>query len=280
MVPLPWSWQLRWHMEQVISHSADEVSPAQVAHTHSVCVCVSISIPYRRCECECRRGSNKFLLLHEICLHSRENKSEKYYVSLILRITKRKPNQFNGISCIFLRFSNGISCIFLRFSNPHYSWFLCLIFSRFDWFIKLEITFAPPPLQLSLHFRLTNTFVTFFVMHSPPPAVSAVFLICRNWSVSNCKLLIDSPHKKVPEEAEASWLKPNYAAKRGNFKCVLNIYDFVSEQAKTRPQVWKVLRERKKKKRDAKILSTKLCCLAQQRKAARKQEENEAKKES
>lgn len=33
------------------------------------------------------------------------------------------------------------------------------------------------------------------------------------------------------------------------------------------------------RKKDAKILSTKLCCLAQ-RKAARKQEENEEKKES
>lgn len=27
-------------MEQVISHSADEVSPAQVTHTYSVCVCL------------------------------------------------------------------------------------------------------------------------------------------------------------------------------------------------------------------------------------------------
>lgn len=164
----------------------------------------------------------------------------------------------------------------IRITLDSFVSFFRVLIGSLNWKLLLPL---PPP-QLSLHFRLTNTFVTFFVMHSPPPAVSAVFLICRNWSVSNCKLLIDSPHKKVPEEAEASWLKPNYAAKRGNFKCVLNIYDFVSEQAKTRPQVWKVLRERKKKKRDAKILSTKLCCLAQQRKAARKQEENEAKKES
>lgn len=197
---------------------------------------------------------------------------------------KRQPNQFNGICCTFF-----------RFSNSHYCWFLCLSFLRvligsLNW----KLLFPLPPFCQRLHFpliwQILSLLSSLCILHPPSRGACHTHLseLIMLVSVSNCKLLIDSPHsawKTARALPEPPWLKPNYAAKRGNFKCVLNIYDFVREHAHLPAHMAahkceKFCEKRKMKKAKAKILSTKLCCLAQREKQRENKKKMTKKKES